>query len=101
MSLVVTAATGGALLMYYNHLMDQKLKKSALPSHNPLSSIIQQCLQSGLQLLSGTRSELWLYRCYRSHSPAALHRTVHGFTVLGLACDEGISLHSARLGSTE
>ena len=28
MSLALTAATGGALLMYYNHLMEQKLNKS-------------------------------------------------------------------------
>ena len=28
-SLALTAATGGALLLYYNHLMSQKLQKSA------------------------------------------------------------------------
>jgi hypothetical protein len=31
MSLALTAATGGALLMYYNHLMEQKLNKSERP----------------------------------------------------------------------
>lgn len=43
-SLALTAATGGTLLMYYNHLMEQKLKKSESPSvhhnrtrHCPLS----------------------------------------------------------------
>jgi protein SCO1/2 len=30
MSLALTAATGGALLMYYNHLMEQKLNKNAV-----------------------------------------------------------------------
>lgn len=38
-SLALTAATGGALLMYYNHMMEQKLKKSEVILQSPWEAL--------------------------------------------------------------
>ena len=54
LSLAVTAATGGALMLYYDHLMKEKLQKGAL-----LAGVLQHAADvvNGSSIVFGDDSE--------------------------------------------